>query len=294
MNIGLGTVQFGLDYGVSNTRGRTSSGEVERILQFAQSENITVLDTAAQYGASEEVLGSCIGKFQQFDIVTKTPAFKKPKMSLEDAKHLQNVFADSLRKLGQEKVYGLLVHHADDLLVEGGQYLMDAMLELKALGLVSKIGASVYDGKQIDQILEQFEIDLIQVPINVFDQRLIANGKLAQLKAKGIEIHARSVFLQGLLLMPLERVDTYFEPLKQNIHHYQQYLAAHHLSLLQGALAFVSSCEEIDQVILGVCSLEELREILGALRSLPQDALDFSGFFCQNEQMINPALWKLT
>jgi aryl-alcohol dehydrogenase-like predicted oxidoreductase len=293
MNIGLGTVQFGLDYGVSNAQGRTSPEEVERILQFAQSENITVLDTAAQYGASEEVLGNCIGKFHQFNIVTKTPTFKKPKINLEDAKHLRNVFTDSLRKLGQEKIYGLLVHHADDLLAEGGQYLMDAMLELKALGLVSKIGASVYDGKQIDQILDHFEIDLIQVPINVFDQRLIANGKLAQLKARGIEIHARSVFLQGLLLMPLGRVTKYFEPLKQNIQSYQRYLAANHLSLLQGALAFASSCKEIDQVILGVCSLEELREILGALRSLPQDSLDFSGFFCQDEQMINPALWKL-
>lgn len=294
MKIGLGTVQFGLDYGVSNINGKTSYEEVTRILKFAQRAGIAVLDTAVLYGTSEQVLGNSLEESHQFKIVTKTPAFKKFQIDLEDALWLQKAFAESLRKLGQRKVYGLLVHHVDDLLADGGQYLMDAMLELKAQGQVVKVGVSVYNSKQIDQVLEKFEIDLIQVPVNVFDQRLIVDKKLELLKSRGIEIHARSIFLQGMLLMPLETVNDYFVPLKQHIMAYQQYLKTKQLSLLQGALAFASKCEEIDQLILGVCSVAELSGILDAVRNLPQEQLDFSGFATRDEHMINPALWKLS
>lgn len=294
MNIGIGTVQFGLDYGIANKQGKTSHEEVVRILEYAQSESVKVLDTASLYGTSEEVLGDCLVDSHQFKIVTKTPAFKKAKIILEDALHLRSNFEGSLHKMGQDKVYGLLIHHADDLLAEGGEYLMEAMLELQAQGKIAKLGVSVYIGEQIDRILDKFKINLIQLPVNVFDQRLIAGGQLSLLKSNGIEIHARSIFLQGLLLMPLEQIADYFEPMKQRIRNYQQYLKSSHLSLLQGALAFASMCKEIDHAIIGVCSLKELQEIMGALRSLPQQQLDFSRFAYQDEQMINPALWKLT
>lgn len=293
MKLGLGTVQFGLDYGVSNTQGRTPRDEVARILELAQSDGITVLDTAALYGSSEEVLGESLPADHVFKIVTKTIQFRREKITREDALHLSSVFNDSLHKLRQDKVYGLLAHHADDLLAEGGEHLMEVMLDLKSRGLVEKIGVSMYNSEQIDRILDRYTIDLVQVPINVFDQRLLVGGKLKQLKTSGIEIHARSLFLQGLLLMPIEHIAEYFAPLKQQITAYHAYLQSHGLSLLQGALAFAASCKEIDEGILGVCSTQELRGTLDAWQGLPRQVLDFSGFACSDERMINPALWKL-
>lgn len=294
MRLSLGTVQFGLDYGISNSQGRTTRDEVCRILELAAREGIAVLDTATLYGTSEEALGDCLPASHGFKVVTKTPHFRTSKITPEDALQLGSVFNNSLRKLGQRQVYGLLVHHADDLLAEGGEHLMGAMLELKAKGQVAKVGVSVYDGDQIDRILDKYDIDLVQVPVNVFDQRLLVSGKLAALKKAGVEVHARSLFLQGLLLMPLERVPDYFASIKQKVQDYQAYLQASRLSLIQGALAFASSCKEIDDAILGVCSVEELRGILDAWHSLPQSTHDFSRFACRDERMINPALWPKT
>ena len=292
MKLALGTVQFGLDYGIANTQGKTPRDEVARILELAKHEGIAVLDTAALYGSSEEVLGDCLPASHGFRIVTKTPQFRKTQITPEDARHLRNAFTDSLRKLGQHRIYGLLVHHADDLLADGGEYLMDAMLELKAEGKVAKVGVSVYDGAQIDHLLDRYTIDLAQVPVSVFDQRLLTAGKLAALKNRGVEIHARSLFLQGLLLMPLERIADYFAPIKQHIRNYQTYLQEKRISLLQGALAFASACKEIDVAVVGVSSAAELRGILDAWHGLPQEPLDFSGFACNDECMINPALWQ--
>ena len=292
MKLALGTVQFGLDYGIANTQGKTPCDEVARILELAKHEGIAVLDTAALYGSSEEVIGDCLPASHGFRIVTKIPQFRKTQITPEDALHLSSTFTDSLRKLGQHQVYGLLVHHADDLLADGGEYLMDAMLELKAEGKVAKVGVSVYDGAQIDHLLDRYTIDLAQVPVSVFDQRLLTAGKLAALKNRGVEIHARSLFLQGLLLMPLERIADYFAPIKQHIRNYQTYLQEKRISLLQGALAFASACKEIDEAVVGVSSAAELRGILDAWHGLPQEPLDFSGFACNDECMINPALWQ--
>lgn len=291
MNLSLGTVQFGLDYGISNTQGKTTRDEVVRILELAAHEGIAVLDTAALYGISEEVLGDCLPVSHGFKVVTKTPYFRKAQITPEDALHLGSIFTNSLQKLGQRKVYGLLAHHANDLLAEGGERLMDVMLDLKTRGLVDKVGVSVYDGEQIDRIVERYTIDLVQLPINVFDQRLLGSGKLVQLKASGIEIHARSLFLQGLLLMPIDRIAEHFAPLKRQISAYHAHLQSHGLSLLQGALAFAASCKEIDEGILGVCSTHELRGILNAWHGLSQKAFDFTEFACSDERMINPALW---
>jgi aryl-alcohol dehydrogenase-like predicted oxidoreductase len=292
LKLALGTVQFGLGYGIANTQGKTPRDEVVRILGLAKKEGIAVLDTAALYGSSEEVLGDCLPTSHGFRIVTKTPQFRKPQITPEDARHLRNTFTDSLQKLGQPRVYGLLVHHADDLLADGGEYLMDAMLELKAAGRVAKVGVSVYDGAQIDHLLDRYTIDLVQTPVSVFDQRLLSAGKLAALKNMGVEIHARSLFLQGLLLMPLERIADYFAPIKQHIRNYQAYLQEKQISLLQGALAFTSACKEIDVAVVGVASTGELRGILDAWHSLPQEPFDFSGFACNDEYMVNPALWQ--
>jgi aryl-alcohol dehydrogenase-like predicted oxidoreductase len=173
MKIGLGTVQFGQNYGVSNKQGITPEDEVREILTFAWDNGITLLDTATLYGASEEALGSSIPTHASFRIVTKTPTFQKIMIEKEDSNRLKDAFHISLDKLRQPNLYGLLVHHAVDLLKDGGQYLWESMQDLKETGLVQKIGVSLYSPQELNRFLEKYTPDIVQAPVNIFDQRMI-------------------------------------------------------------------------------------------------------------------------
>ncbi len=201
MKLGIGTAQFGLDYGISNTSGKTSLKEVRSILKIATENGVDVLDTAYSYGDSESVIGKCLPEQNRFRIIIKTPSFKKSRYTAADGNTIKSAFYESLERLRLSSVAGLLIHHADDALAEGSEFLYEVMHELKSKGLVEKIGFSVYSGEQIDKLLDLYDFEMIQVPVNVLDQRLIKGGELKKLKNKDIEVHARSIFLQGLLLM---------------------------------------------------------------------------------------------
>jgi aryl-alcohol dehydrogenase-like predicted oxidoreductase len=188
-------------------------------------------------------------------------------------------------------VYGLLIHHADDLIGDDGHALMDRMLELKRQGLVKKVGVSVYTAEQIDRVLDNFTIDLIQLPMNVLDQRLLVSGHLTQLKAAGVEVHARSAFLQGLLLMDPDAVPPYFDPIRRHLVRYHGKMRQLGLTPVQAALGFVIGLNEIDAVICGVTTHQQLLEICAGANPCRTDL--FTEFALDEEGMINPSLWRL-
>ena len=290
MKLGLGSVQFGLDYGLSNHQGKTPLEEVISILEVARQRGIRVIDTAALYGNSEEVLGRCLPKDHDFDIVTKTPRFSKGQITRADADQLERTFRRSLVTMSIESAYGLMIHHVDDLLLDGGHLLMERILSLKQQGLVKKIGVSVYTAVQIDRLLDRYAIDLIQIPINVFDQRLLRSGHLDKLKKAGIEIHSRSVFLQGLLLMEPSEVPSYFESIRQHLIRYQEKMRQEGLTLVQAAIGFVAGMDLIDVVICGVNNHNQLQDICSSFRPVPID--NYAEFALSDESIINPSLWK--
>ena len=294
MKIGLGTVQFGQNYGVSNKQGITPEDEVREILTFAWGNGITLLDTATLYGASEEVLGRSIPPHTAFRIVTKTPTFQKTKIEKEDVARLKDIFRSSLDKLRQPNLYGLLVHHAVDLLKDGGQYLWEGMQELKEMGLVQKIGASLYSPIELNRFLEKYTPDIVQLPINVFDQRMIQNGNLQHLKSQGVEIHSRSVFLQGLLLMSPEELPAHFNVIRSTILQYREALQKQDINPLEAALTFVCQQPEIDYVIVGINNQTHLKEILSVSQNMSLlRRIDFSMYAVIEEAVINPASWGL-
>lgn len=293
MKLGLGTVQFGMDYGMSNPQGKTPPAEVDRILRLAADNGVQVLDTAAVYGDSEVVLGKLLASDHDFRIVTKTPSFKTPTINAADVIHLRDTFYRSLENLRQRNVYGLLAHHADDLLVPGGERIFEGMRRLLEEGLVRKIGVSVYSGQQIDRILELYTPDIVQLPLNLLDQRLLESGHLEKLKSRGVEIHARSVFLQGLLLIEPDQVPPYFSPIGDKLECYARFLEVNKLSRLQATLAFAAKQRDVDVVLVGVTSAAELRDILSALDAVSGIDLDMSALKVADERMVNPSLWKL-
>ena len=288
MKIGLGTVQFGLDYGISNPGGKTAEEEVARIFEYAAAHDITVVDTAALYGNSEEVVGRATRGRNGFRLVTKTPFFTG---ETEGGKELERAFGNSLCRLQQSSLYGLLVHRVEDLFAPGGPQLYAAMAQLKDRGLVTKIGVSVYTGAQIDAVLERYPIDLIQLPINILDQRLLLSGHLRSLRKAEVEVHARSVFLQGLLLMPPESLSPYFEPIRGLLAHYRDVLHHRGLSPLEAAVGFVASLDEIDTVVCGVNTLAQFREICEVKGTGMSD--QWREFAVSDEKMVNPSLWRL-
>lgn len=292
MKLGLGTVQFGLDYGVSNQDGKCSRDEVSKILELAAFQGVQYIDTAALYGISEKTLGESLPKNHQFSIVTKTPRFLNSSVSYNDVMILEETFYQSLSKLNQSTIYGLLLHHTDDLFLENGHQLLEKMNDFKKKGLVQKVGVSVYNGEQIDKVLSHHSIDLIQLPINVLDQRLLASGQLSKLKRAGVEIHARSAFLQGLLLMDIHNLPDFFKGIKNHLQDYHRVLNEREITLLHGAISFIQGLSEVDVMVCGVNNRNQLKEIIHCMNNQTLN-IDFSRFAIQDEMILNPSNWKI-
>jgi aryl-alcohol dehydrogenase-like predicted oxidoreductase len=296
MKLGIGTAQFGLEYGISNQEGKTSLSEVKKIIEVAALNQARIIDTAPAYGESEEVLGKTLPPQHSFDIVTKTPKFSKDSITKKDAQLLEDTFYQSLGRLNQSSIYGLLVHHADDLLAKDGYLLLEKMIELKQEGLVKKIGVSIYTGGQIDRILDKYSIDFIQIPINVLDQRLLFSGHLHKMKKLKIEIHARSIFLQGLLLMPPDHLPSYFDSIRAHLKNYYEFILQQKISPLQAAISFVTGLSEIDVVIVGINNCQHLQEILLEAFKNKSGGLvsqDLVYFALKDSSILNPSKWRI-
>lgn len=289
--LGVGTVQFGLKYGISNTQGQTSSTEVEKIFDLALKSAVTLIDTASEYGNSESVIGNATHGNPQLKIVTKIPKIRVDG-GTADAQ-INAAFYRSLENLKRKSIDGLLVHHAIDLLGPQGDLIWKSLSALKAQGFVKKIGVSVYKAEEIDCLLSRFPLDLIQLPLNVFDQRLLSNGYLALLKKHQIEIHVRSVFLQGLLLMNPERLDPWFSQHENDLVIYSKLIKEMGLTPIQAALGFVLSIPEVDHIICGVNSSNQLQELIEAMVTNLKLS-DFERFAREDPLLLDPSKWQLS
>ena len=213
--LGLGTVQFGLDYGVSNRGGRPPEREAAAILARAAVAGVGYIDTAPAYGDAE-VSDRSLSSARPWPSASlrRAPALRDATIDARHGRHVLDSLAASLDRLKVNAVHGYLVHQSDDLARPGWQHLVDAMHEARARGWTSRIGASVYNSDQLELVESRFQPQLVQLPLNVLDRRPIVSGMLARLKAAGVEIHARSVFLQGLLLMEPDELPEFFAPVR--------------------------------------------------------------------------------
>ena len=285
----LGSAQWGSNYGVSNINGKTAYKEMLNILSIAHSKGIRLIDTAPAYGGAEESLSK--QNFSGFNFITKTQRFSKCEITKDDIIKLTLAFNKSLDLFGENHLYGILVHHAPDVMVKGGEYICEVLNNFRNKGLVKKIGVSIYDSKNLDSICERLKPDIVQLPINVIDQGFIKDGTLKYLKNKGIEIHARSIFLQGLLLMSPSQIPAYFKPWAHilNVWH----LACHNqkFDFLEAALNFVIKIKEIDYCILGFEDSTQLTQCILTL----SDKREFNAVNIDSSDidLVNPTKWRL-
>jgi len=286
VKLALGTVQFGQDYGIANSTGQTSRSEVKKILELARLKGIKTLDTAIAYGESESVLGQ-IG-VQDFSIITKLPELPKDCNNIE--KWMERQLNESLHRLGVPSIYGLLLHCPQQLLEPGNENLWTALLKFKEQGLVKKIGYSLYGPNELEQLWPHFKPDIIQAPYNIFDRRMVTSGWFKGLTDEGVEIHGRSIFLQGLLLFKNKNRPQQFDKWSDHWQLWDRWLEQNRITPLQAALVFSLDNNLIDKVIVGVDSCHQLTEIIQATDTLIDNFPEELSI--TDEQLINPSNWE--
>jgi aryl-alcohol dehydrogenase-like predicted oxidoreductase len=285
--LALGTVQFGLPYGIANQAGQVTRAEAKAMLQFALVSGIDTLDTAIAYGDSEVCLGE-VGT-QGFNVVTKLPAL--PDSCSDISSWVQQQVSASLSRLGSTTVYGLLLHRSEQLLGPNGASLYQALQKLKDNGQVQKVGVSIYSPSELAALSPKYRFDLVQAPFNLVDQRLYSTGWLHRLKDDDVEIHTRSAFLQGLLLMAQGDMPAKFSPWSELWQTWHRWLADHDISSVQACLAFSLSFPEVDRVVVGADSVSQLAQIVSTANMLLE--ADLPDLQCDDENLINPANWNL-
>lgn len=289
MKLGLGTVQLGLPYGVTNRRGQASPGEAAQLFTAAAESGIELLDTAPVYGAAERLVGKALAAGLRFRVVTKT-ATRAPGASAVGARTLlRETFLRSLENLGLQRVTGLLLHHCRDALAPGGHGFIEEMRMLKREGLAERIGVSIYDAGELEAVLEIFTPDIVQLPLSAFDQRLARSGHLARLRELGVEVHARSVFLQGVLLAAPASLPEFLAPLRGKLGDLQDSLRAAGYTILEGALGYIARRPEVAVAIVGATDRDELLQIATAAGARVE--FEFERFAVDDEALLNPARW---
>lgn len=284
--LALGTAQFGLKYGLANAANKVPRDMVEQLLKVASAFNITMLDTAIAYGDSEQVLG--LYNLAKFEIVSKLPAVPSNCLNVEEWVLEQTM--SSLKRLKTDKLNDLLLHRPAQLLGTNGEKIYKSILKLKEQGMVDQIGVSVYGPDELSELIKRFDFDVIQAPMNIFDRRMENTGMLKHLKKKGVTIHIRSAFLQGLLLMPSEKIPVYFAPWVPLIKQYHQWLNQQRLSPLQACLSYLNQHNDIDKIIVGVDNIQQLQQIIVSVNMPMIDIPDF--LQSADEGLLNPSRWQ--
>lgn len=248
MKLALGTAQFGLDYGITNRNGQIGLEQAQAIFDIFHTHGAITLDTAAQYGRAEEAVGLLCGT-SECRIVTK--------LLPREASEVRPLFDAALARLRQSGIHGLLIHHSDILLAENGDDIWRELELLKKSGRVTRIGVSVYGPQELELLVSRYAMDIIQIPCSVADRRFIAWGGLPKMKREGIEIHARSALLQGLLAIHENDLPAHFAPLTATVQMLRTQAAAMRLSPAEACIAYVASQPDIDYVVVGITSTEE-------------------------------------
>lgn len=285
--LSLGTVQFGTVYGVANEHGQVPAAEAADLIQRAKSAGIRALDTAPAYGESETVLGR-IG-VAGWEVTTKLPPV--PDTEPEVYPWMRSQVEGSLGRLGLDRVYGVLLHRPDQLLGPRGSELLAALDQLREEGLVTKVGVSIYNPAELERLTAVARFDLVQAPCSVLDQRLVETGAAARLKEMGVELHARSVFLQGLLLMPETQRPRKFGRWSGIWRAWSQWLDENALDPVEACLLHALSIPEVDRVVVGVDGLSHLEALLATrIRELPPLPK-----WSQNppEELLDPSRWSM-
>ncbi len=291
----LGTAQLGKPYGIANRDGQPTPDHARRIVSTAMDQGVNVFDTAREYGTSESLLGELVAArvtSGEALVVTKLPG---PPVGLDRAgkrAHVRSAVEESLRALGLASLPVYLLHRASDM---QDPDILQALGELRTEGRLGHLGASTYTPEEAERALSVLEFDVVQVPFNVLDQRLARSGFFRRAEARHVAVFARSIFLQGLLLMDTFAVPPHLAPIVPFKKELEAIARGAGMSVRDVALAFAAAQGGIASLVVGVEREAQLREILAAFGRvrLPAETLEaLRGRFEEvPEDLLNPSRW---
>ena len=282
----LGTAQFGLDYGINNNEGRPNYETIKEILDLAHTKKIIFLDTAEAYGNSHEIIGGYhANSNNKFKIITKFSPLRKdfPNNISERIKY-------HLKIMNIDSIYCYMFHSYNDFKKYFNLFRLE-LLELKKKGVINKIGVSLHSNNDMIDVLKNQDIELIQLPYNLFDNKNKREKVILKAKKLGVEIHTRSTFLQGLFFKDLGSIEGELSVLKKYLVKLQGIIDATEINNL--ALNYVCSNSNIDAVLLGVDNLSQLKNNLSCINDNKfTDIIEnIDSINVKEENLLNPANW---
>lgn len=296
----LGTAQLGTKYGISNVAGMPSRQKSCELIKYAVTSGIGYLDTAPGYGESEKMIGDCLNNLNLNSkpvIVTKLPSVRTLGFRTEEERKnfVYSSLVSSLENLKLSALNRCLLHDPMDMTYQNGE-IINILSDLKQRRIIHKIGVSVYDPQDIEMYLNLGCFDSIQVPINLFDQRLIRNGMLEKLSEKGIEVFARSIYLQGLLLMAPEHLPDKLKQAKKPLKRLLQYSGETGISIKELSFLFVRDLPGVSKIIIGCETIDQLKENLTMMELPPlkkEVIKEIHQLFIDiPSKIIDPRMWK--
>jgi aryl-alcohol dehydrogenase-like predicted oxidoreductase len=290
--LALGTVQFGLPYGLAHKGAPVDPVEVGKILHVAWRAGIDLLDTAQNYGSAEEVICRARPTDAHFQIVSKLSRVALASQRDSGDDDIMRSVIDSRTKLAVDRLYGLLLHHAPDLLSPEGPRLFAKLKRMQAEGIVSRLGVSVYDLDTLRALLDRYEFEIVQLPLNVLDQRFRNTEIIPMMRRAGVEVHIRSVFLQGALLSNPDSLDGRVSALRSYVRRFQNLAERAGLSPVEASLSFAANTDGVTHVVIGVDKVAQLAEIVAAFKVARFSIFDASMLGVDDLDLIDPRRWQ--
>ena len=275
----IGSANFGLNYSHLNSYKKVDKKKIKNIIKFCEKNKINYLDTAYGYGNAQKIIGQF--KKKQWKIITKIPKIRSQN-SKKIRKLILEIISSSLKNLNCKSLYAVLFHDEKQLLSKNGNEIFKFLKYLKNKGIINKIGVSFYTPEILLKTLSNFNIDLIQIPINYINRDFINQKILKKIKKKNIEVHARSIFLQGLLL----KKKTNDKRFKKFISYINKWHNNNNISRLESSLNFFNDLNFIDKYIFGLESLSQLKQIIKTKKKL---IIDFPKF--DEKYIKDPRKW---
>ena len=278
----IGTANFGMKYGLGNKN--LNQKEIKKILSFGKKNGIRTLDTAPSYKNAFENLRR--NKIENWDIISKIPSIPKNIDNINH--HIQKIFFSNLKKINLSKIHTILIHDEKDILnVTKGKKILKILNHFKKEKLVKRVGCSIYDSHKVKRVIKNYDFDVIQCPYNIFDKRLVDSGLFRLLKKRKINIHLRSIFLQGLLLKKKKDIPIQFKN-NQKITKYYKLLEKYNLSNIEFCLSELDKIE-YEKVLIGISHTNQLKDIINFKNHLNKSTNILK---TKNLKLIDPRKWN--
>lgn len=290
----IGTVNFGMPYGTVPGSGQVPADQAAAIVRAALEMGVDRFDTAIGYGTAESVLGKSLLRAGATDakVVTKILPLPDGTLAGAGAARIAGQVREACERLGVGTLDAVLIHRAADLLGDDGLRLWNVLVRVRADGLARRIGVSVYGAAEIDAVSARVTPDIVQLPLSIADQRLVRSGHLSTLAERGVEIHVRSVFLQGVLLAAANAIDAAFASAAPEMAALDEAARSKGISRLALCLAFVVQRPEVSQIVVGVNSVDQFHEVAEAV-ARPAEIPDAEArrFAWRDDRLLNPSNW---